>query len=102
MPALTQAILDRATLDALFEDLRVCTRLRSIIPKLAAGVYAENEQLDLAAARTGLLAGRFRGVQIRYAYQGQEWCDTLLSTPQGVRIVRMSDECSKGTATGQG
>lgn len=98
LPALQQTLLDAPTLEALFRDLAQCTQILAVIPKGAPQAYATDRGIDLDAARTGLASGVYRGVQVRYRYDRQEWCDTLIATPGGVKLVRISlDE-----ATGSG
>ncbi|MBK9992313.1 MAG: hypothetical protein IPP19_16735 [Verrucomicrobia bacterium] len=97
LPALQQTVLDEATLDALFRDLAQCTQILAVIPKGAPQAYAAERGIDLEAARAGLASGIFRGVQVRYRYDGQEWCDTLLATPGGVRLVRISVDETLGS-----
>ena len=90
LPPLQQAILDAATVDALFSDLASCTRLLAVVPRRAARTMTEEAPIDLAAARLGLRDGSLRGVQIRYRYESREWCDTLMPLPDGTaRLVRI-------------
>ncbi len=92
LPPLHQAVLDAATVDALFADLAACTRVLAIIPKRAARAMIDEStsSLDLASARAGLRDGSMRGVQIRYHYDGREWCDTLMAGADGAaRLVRI-------------
>lgn len=89
LPALQQTVLDAPTLEALFRDLAQCTQILAVIPKGGPQAYAADRGIDLEAARTGLASGQFRGVQVRYRYEKQDWCDTLLATPGGVRLVRI-------------
>jgi hypothetical protein len=99
LPALQQTVLDAATLDALFRDLATCTQILAVIPKGSAQGYANEKAITLADARVGLDAGSFRGVQVRYRYDDKEWCDTLLATPAGVRLVRICTDDISGTLT---
>ncbi len=89
LPDVQQAVLDAATLDALFRDLALCTRILAVVPKTAATGMVTEGSISLDDARVGLTSGAFRGVQVRYRYDQQEWCDTLMATPAGVRLVRM-------------
>ncbi len=96
LPALTQAVLDPATLDALFRDLATCTEILAVVPKISKQAMTEPVAIDLAAARAGLASGRFRGVQIRYRYESKEWCDTLLAASAGLRLVRVCVDDARG------
>ena len=89
---LQQSVLDPETLAALFSDIACFTQVKTIIPKVSPGVICGQDSITLEEARQGLADGRFRGVQVRYEYEGKEWCDTLLSTATGVRLVRVCDE----------
>lgn len=87
---LQQADLDPATLAALFDDIATYTQVIGALLKGAPTSYAPDQLVDLPTARTLLQAGTVRGIQLRYRYQGQEWWDTLLRLPTGVRLVRIN------------
>lgn len=87
LPQLSSAILDAATLSALFADLSACAEVDQVLVKDAAGTNAATAP-SLDAAQSALAAGA-RAVQIRYRWQERWWFDTLMRTPDGVRIVRM-------------
>jgi len=90
LPELTEGVLDEPTLERLFEDLAACTEVLGILVKTAEHDRAAGAASpSLAEAREALRRRTVRGVQIRYRYQGAEWCDTLLAAPAGVRIVRV-------------
>lgn len=94
LPALQQAPLDAATVAALFRDLAACTRIVSVTPRrvgAAPRADAPTTTITLEAAQTGLADGSMRGVQIRYFYDQQTWCDTLMARPGGIRLVRISE-----------
>jgi hypothetical protein len=89
LPELTQAVLDQTTLDRLFDDIAGCTRLLDVTVKLSANRMVPQERVTLEEARALLDARAVRGVQLRYLYDGGEWWDTLIATPDGVRVVRI-------------
>lgn len=97
LPALQQAALDGETFEALFRDLSQCVHLLAVLPKGTAHGHASERGISLEEAREGVLSGRLRGVQIRYLHEGQEWCDTLLNSPTGVRLVRINTTEARGT-----
>ena len=102
LPPLQQALLDPATVEALFRDLAACTRILSVLGRSpGAGRGGEPPSLPLEAAHAGLADGSLRSVQVRYAYDGATWCDTLMAAPGGVRIVRIRDQ-DIGASLGQG
>ncbi len=91
LPPLQQTILDVATTDALFRDLAACTTIQAVIPKYARNAHTGPDTLSLEQARTRLAAGLLLGVQIRYAYEGHAWTDTLLRRPAGLTLVRIRE-----------
>lgn len=93
LPALWDKLLDLQTLDQYFQDLAKHAQIISIQEKHAATEYVQEGTLDLTAAREKVMAGVTRAVQIRYRFDDQEWCDTLLRQPTGVKLVRM-EQCS--------
>jgi hypothetical protein len=89
LPPVQVAILDDATLDALFGDLERGAALLGVQVKARPGAYAADEAPSLRRARELLLSGAALGVQIRYRLGAEVWCDTLMRTPAGVRLVRV-------------
>ena len=89
LPDVNSAILDADTLDALFGDLAADAEIQEISVKGGRTEHASIAAGGLEEARRLLAAGAIVGVQIRYRHSGQDWCDTLLATPAGVRLVRI-------------
>lgn len=89
LPELQQATLDRETLADLFRDVELAAELISVTRKDGAEDRAAEQELGLAEAHRLLASGATRGVQLRYRFQGVQWWDTLIGTPQGVRLVRI-------------
>jgi hypothetical protein len=86
---LHESILDAETVERLFRDLAHCTRILQVMPRMASQVMIPDQSISLDAGRELLLSGQARGIQVRYCYEDAEWCDTLLRTPAGIRIVRI-------------
>ncbi|MBA2661020.1 MAG: hypothetical protein H0U74_01900, partial [Bradymonadaceae bacterium] len=84
-PALTQSILDEQTLAALFDDIEALGHILGVTVKGAGQARAGNEGVSLREAYDLLRERAVAGVQIRYLHDGQEWWDTLMHSPQGVR-----------------
>jgi hypothetical protein len=85
---LHQGHMDPMALESLFRDLQACTEVLDVQIKGGA-VHRAKSMPSLDQALNGLLAGRFRGVQVRYIFEGQQWWDTLIAQPPGARLVRM-------------
>ncbi|QQL44859.1 hypothetical protein [Sulfuriroseicoccus oceanibius] len=96
LPDLQQSVLDPEALTQLITDIQTLTEVVEVIPKGSpAGYVAEPGApvaMDLELARDLLLAGELHGLQIRYQHDGAQWWDTLLQSPQGIKIVRIRHE----------
>lgn len=89
LPDLNDAMLSGEEIHRLFDDIERCTVVVSIVVKTGPRQHTPDAGVSLAQARTMLLEGEARGVQLRYQYQGEEYCDTLMRMPDGVRLVRI-------------
>lgn len=89
LPTLTQSVLDEATLQSLISDLLQCTQILELTTKGGEQLRAQKEKSQLPELVAGLKAGAFRGLQIRYLWEEKEWIDTLLATPEGLRLIRI-------------
>ena len=83
--------LDDAELCQLLFDIEHAAELLDVRVKARPGRYAEAGRPALAEAAGLLRGGDVLAMQVRYRAQGQVWCDTLLRTPSGFRIVRAPD-----------
>lgn len=89
LPDLHEAVLDDATLDELFADVANCTQISEVIAKHGTRQHTPDRSYTLDDARRMLLDGSVLGVQLRYTYEGDQWWDTLMRIPAGVRLVRI-------------
>lgn len=89
LPALHQAELDAAGIDELLSDIAALGEVLEVQWKQGPQQHADAVPPDLAHARAALASGKARGVQIRYAFDGRVWVDTLIATPSGAKLVRM-------------
>lgn len=87
LPAVDEGLLDAVGLRALLDDIQACTTVREV--QVKGGPTRRADDADLDGARRALLAGEVRGVQIRYEHEGKTWCDTVLVTPRGYKVVRI-------------
>lgn len=85
---LYQSELSPEQLAALQIDLTELTEILATLPKGGSLEMAPNTTLPLDEGIAQLTCGAIHGLQIRYRYDGDEWWDTLLRTPRGVRLVR--------------
>lgn len=89
LPELQDEVVDDDTVRALFGDLAALTEVVEIKLKGGAASYADTSRIDLAAAETRLLAHQTHAVQIVYRYGADTWCDTLIRTSAGTRVLRI-------------
>lgn len=90
LPEVHSAQLGAEEIDALFRDLAQCVQVTEIIPKFGARERVpEGANLTLDIAKDLLLRGGVRGLQVRYRYQGADWWDTMIRTPDGYQLVRI-------------
>ncbi|RBP45184.1 hypothetical protein DES53_103181 [Roseimicrobium gellanilyticum] len=90
LPELHGGMLNNETLAQLFEDYSHCTTVTEIIPKHAAQSHVpEQSHLTLASAQELLRTGSVRALQVRYHFDGGEWWDTIMTLPEGFRLVRI-------------
>jgi ferredoxin-type protein NapG len=91
LPELTETTFDEVGLRSLFRDLDALTEVDEIRLKHSARAHAAGSPPDLDEALAQVLSGQARGVQIRYRYRGEAWCDTVLPGAGGHRVVRMAE-----------
>lgn len=84
LPDVQEQIVDAATVGQLFFDLEHAARVFTVLYGTETGNASA-----LGAARDAILSGSTRRVQVRYTYLGEEWWDTLMAVPEGLRIIRI-------------
>jgi hypothetical protein len=89
LPPIADSVLDGEQLTALFADLEQLVELDGVQLKRGPGHVRDDAGASLPEALELLRSGAVRGVQIRYRHAGAHWLDTLMSTPAGVRLVRI-------------
>lgn len=91
LPVVHEALLDDATRDQLFFDVAHAAELVELRVKRLPGARVGEgaAAVSLEEARELLAAREIVGVQLRYVHGGRTWWDTLLSTPEGTRLVRV-------------
>ncbi|MBL8625883.1 MAG: hypothetical protein JNK64_31505 [Myxococcales bacterium] len=90
LPPICDVLIDDATVDQLFFDIGAAAELVAVMLKAPGAQRADDAAPDLAAAHRALRAGTAAGVQLRYRHAGEEWWDTVVHTPAGFRLIRIS------------
>lgn len=88
LPQMREAVLSRDDVLALVADLQAHAQITGTLCKAAPQQQTPSHNIPLEAAVERLFAWNVSAIQIRYAYAGHEWTDTLLNTPVGMRMVR--------------
>lgn len=81
--------IDDGILRRLFEDLGALAQIHAVHVKGAPSRRAQDRPVELREALELLLAGRIRGAQVLYEYDGRSWCDTVIRQPDGHRLIRI-------------
>lgn len=92
MPQLLGGELDSASLGQLFDDLTSCADIDRVQVRSREGGRKDDRLTTLLEARDLIGGGCVSMVQIRYRYQDEVWCDTLLVRDGRVRLVRVKQE----------
>lgn len=92
MPQLLGGELDATNLRQLFDDLASCAKIDRVQVRSHEGGRPDDRLTTLLEARDLIEGGSASMVQIRYRYQDEAWCDTLLVRDGRVRLVRVQQE----------
>lgn len=89
LPDMCQSLLDSASLEALFDDYQKAADVHEIRARSSSRALNTEVVSDLIQALSLLQQKATFGLQVFYRFDGHEWTDTLIPSPQGVRIVRI-------------
>ncbi len=92
LPELWQGELDHQQLQQYADDLEKHAEIFSIQIKQSVHQMVTSEPGYLKASVASIEAGEIFAVQIRYGYEGREWCDTVMKRGNVTKLVRMSQE----------
>lgn len=92
LPELWQGYLDHQQLLQYVDDLETHAEIFSIQIKQSPHQMVTSEPGYLKASVAGVESGDIFAVQVRYGYQGREWCDTLMKHGDAIKLIRMSHE----------
>lgn len=90
LPTLWDKLLDPETLEQYFNDLATYAQIISLQEKQSPDEYVRENTISLLEAHEKVISGSVRAIQIRYRFEQQEWCDTLIRQKSGVKLVRMA------------
>lgn len=88
MSPVYEGMLDATALAALLTDLDTQAEVLDVFVKAGPRSATSAVHTPLRSAFAALESGETSAIQVRYRFAGEEWRDTLLRTPAGVRLVR--------------
>ena len=95
IPEMRESALSAEDIHALAADLTTHAVIHSIICKGGARQHSPAKPLRLDDAVEQLLSKTVAAVQVRYQFDSHDWTDTLMNTPNGIKLVR----CQHPTAS---
>ncbi|WP_372726006.1 hypothetical protein [Novipirellula sp.] len=87
-PELLEAHWGREQVVQLFQDLSEGATVEHVQVRTASDGRAADQSVTLLEAKAIFEKGDARAIQIRYGFDGQNWCDTLMVKPDEVHIIR--------------
>lgn len=88
LPPVYAEDLDDDAVRDLLRDIELRGSILEVRLKGGAQARATPARQGWEAARSAFASGQVVGLQVRYAHEGAVWCDTLMRTRDGVRLVR--------------
>lgn len=89
---LHEGLLDSDQLSAVLADIEAHTIVDIVFIKGGAAQYAQPGPVTFEVGRDAFVGGHVRGLQVRYLWNDDEWWDTFMRLPDGVRLVRMKQD----------
>lgn len=92
-PAPLEAEWEREKIDAFFADLQRAAEsgqavIHHVQVRTSSPSTPKDFQTTLPEAHSMLDSGEARAIQIRYSFDDEDWCDTLMVFPEMIRIIR--------------
>ncbi len=94
-PEILEATWDRQQVCRFFHDLQHGAEVRHVQVRNSSGDGPSEMAVTLEQARELFDAGHVQAIQIRYDFDEQGWCDTLMILPDAIRIIRTSTPSSE-------
>src|SRR4029078_3365373 len=92
LPELWNGFIDKSTFSQFMDDLRQHARALRVRIKFDSMHMTSDSEVNLTTAQKHLIDGSAHSIQVRYLFDGQAWCDTLLRTPCGIQLLRIRRE----------
>lgn len=88
LPELLEAFWPREQVAALFDDLKDGADVTHVQLRRSGRHGIQDSAVELDDAKAAFLAGEAIAIQVKYCFEGQAWCDTILPQQMGAKVVR--------------
>lgn len=89
LPELLESTLEPAAVLDMARQIDAHAKILEVLRKGAPQTHTPTGDGNLWDAVNELLNCQCRGIQVRYEFDGETWVDTLMRTPNGIRVIRM-------------
>jgi hypothetical protein len=87
-PTLYEAVWDREKMRQLFADLNQAAEIQHVQVRAEVDGARGDRTVSLAEAEALFHAGQAAAIQVRYCFDGEQWCDTVMIEADEARIIR--------------
>jgi hypothetical protein len=87
-PMLYEAVWQREQLLQLFADLNQAAEIQHVQVRTDVDGIRREHAVTLKEAQAMYAAGQVAAIQIRYSFDGEQWCDTVMIDATTARIIR--------------
>ncbi len=87
-PQMFEASWQKSQIEQLFKDLSLGADIEHVQVRTSETGAKSDRPVTLDQAEQLFREGSAKAIQIRYRFEGQTWCDTLMVHSDMVRIVR--------------
>lgn len=87
-PTLYEAVWDREQLRQLFADLNQAAEIQHVQVRTEVDGSRGDRTVTLGEAEALFEAGQAAAIQVRYCFDGEQWCDTVMIDANAARIIR--------------
>lgn len=88
LPEVLQADWPRQQVMTLFAELKAGAEVEHVQVRSCGSQGTTDQKVTLDQAETLFAAGDAQAFQIRYRYDGETWCDTILPQTDGAKVIR--------------
>lgn len=87
-PEILEAHWDHDQVQSLFDDLQAGAQVEHVQVRCMTDGKPSDRTVTLHEAQQLLETKVAKAIQIRYRFEQEQWCDTLMVLPDSVKIIR--------------